>query len=151
MDLEKYLRDTVDAQRANDLKTSDQMTLRELIISLEAISDKTLPVYFDNGKHWPNELDSWRGVYAELALEYDQTPEAPNVQVLLDELKSAVGKTFTGYKGGDFTMGNHSPVWVANYGNSQSFDPDEEHDERYIVDVVETPKAVSLITYLTNY
>jgi hypothetical protein len=31
-------------------------------------------------------------------------------------LKGALGTTYGGYKGGDFTMYDDSPLWVANYG-----------------------------------
>lgn len=34
--------------------------------------------------------------------------------------ESAVGKTFYGYKGGEYVMGRETPVWVANYREAGS-------------------------------
>ncbi len=39
-----------------------------------------------------------------------------NVGELLDELKSAVGKTYQGWKGGDYVMDRDTEVWVDNTG-----------------------------------
>jgi len=33
----------------------------------------------------------------------------------IDKLKEAVGKTYTGYKGGEFTMTRDTAIWVDNY------------------------------------
>lgn len=35
-------------------------------------------------------------------------------------LKAAVGATFTGYKGGNYTMSLETPVWVSHPGRSSS-------------------------------
>ena len=40
---------------------------------------------------------------------------------LLDGLKNAVGEKFTGYKGGEFRMERHTPVWVSEYGCADGF------------------------------
>lgn len=85
-------------------------------------------VSFDFGSAEPTTLDSWRGVYSELALGYRLTGyDAPDQEKnhfstcradkLLEELKSAIGKEFTGWKGGEFTMNEDTPVWVSNPGN----------------------------------
>ena len=39
---------------------------------------------------------------------------------LIKQLKEAVGKVYTGYKGGDYTMTEDTPLWVANYGETGS-------------------------------
>jgi hypothetical protein len=64
------------------------------------------------GLHEPH---SYRGYYHELAFEActDAT-----VSDILDELNSAVGETFEGYKGGDYRMDRYSQVWIAPYGSS---------------------------------
>jgi hypothetical protein len=83
------------------------MTLGELIAVLEkADPNKVVPVGFDN----PH---SYRGYYEELAFE-----PAANVRVasMLACAREALGRTYQGYKGGDFKMGEYSPVWIANYG-----------------------------------
>jgi hypothetical protein len=67
---------------------------------------------------YPTELMSWRGVYAELSFGFSFEGKEPTVKKIITELREAVGKTYEGYKGGDFVMGRSTPVWVANYGNS---------------------------------
>lgn len=85
------------------------MTLGELIKTLEkANPDKVVPIGF---KH-PH---CYRGYYEQLAFE-----PARNVTVgsMLECAKSAVGQTFEGYKGGDYTMDNYTRVWLAEYGDT---------------------------------
>lgn len=84
------------------------MNLGELIEKLEKVpSDLVFPNGF-------GEPMSWRGVYAELAFnpERDVTAES-----MLANAKSAIGKTFTGYKGGDFRMSLKTDVHIAAYGS----------------------------------
>lgn len=59
---------------------------------------------------------SYRGYYDELAFE----PE-PNVSVgdMLEAAKGALGKTFIGYKGGEFTMDEYTTVWISRYGEGE--------------------------------
>ena len=59
--------------------------------------------------------DSYRGNYICVAFE-----PAENVTVasMLAHAKSALGATFTGYKGGEFTMHEYTDCYIANYGTS---------------------------------
>lgn len=107
--------------------SSDQLSLGDLIDQCEAISaigasrsDGSPPeVAFDFGYFHPVEIDSWRGSYAELALTYADENTAPmTLPAFIEKLRWADGETFTGYKGGEFTMSRRTPVWVANYGQS---------------------------------
>jgi len=108
-----------------------QLSIGELIAKLEAISPKrndgtTKDVSFDFGSAIPTTLDSWRGDYSQLALGYDLTGydseknhmNETSIVDLLAELKSAIGKTFEGWKGGEYTMDESTDIWVANSGNS---------------------------------
>lgn len=153
MDLQKILNNAVAAKRAEDMKTSAQLTLGELILKMEGKSaDK--PVVFDDGKHFPTYLGSWRGSYCELALGYNEyeTEKPMNGAEFSEKLKEAVGKTYTGYKGGDFLMGKTTPVWVANYGESMGFrEETEDGHNTAIVDIVETDDAIVLQTFNTRY
>lgn len=72
---------------------------------------------FDFGGFSPCGLDSYRGYYTDLAICFERKYPNP-VGAFLDELRGAVGKSFTGYKGGDFTMHRDSRVWVANHGET---------------------------------
>lgn len=59
---------------------------------------------------------SYRGYYDDLAFERRGGKIAA-----LEALKlcqSAMGKVFRGYKGGDFMMGELTPVWIAVCGNT---------------------------------
>jgi len=59
------------------------------------------------------EADSYRGDYAELRFE----PKSPAlVSDMLADARKAVGATYTGYKGGEYTMGLGTPVNIAGYG-----------------------------------
>ena len=116
-DFQEYVRNAMLARRNEELKSSPQITLGELIAMLEAVKNKNLTVTFDVPFH-PGEIDSWRGSYDELAIRYLNHGNPPTVRKLLDDLVFANGCTFTGYKGGDYVMGKRTPIWVANYGES---------------------------------
>jgi len=80
------------------------MTLDELIAVLEVENPaKVLPLGFSN----PH---SWRGDYMELAFE----PTA-NVTVgaMHADARSALGATYEGYKGGQYTMHGYTDCHVA--------------------------------------
>lgn len=108
-----------------------QLSLGELIERIEkagTTNEKGEPktVYFDFGSAVPTIMQSWRGSYYELALGYTLTGyDAPHdhfkqrlATELLQELKETIGKEFTGWKGGEFTMSKDTPIWVNNPGNS---------------------------------
>ena len=118
MDFADVIHNQVKADRTKRLKESPQITLGELIVALDGVEKKDLKVYFDFEYAYPAGLSSWRGSYDELALKFSFEGEAPTVESLLAKLKDAVGKEYTGYKGGEFRMDKHTPIWAANYGNS---------------------------------
>jgi hypothetical protein len=82
----------------------DHLGLGELIARLaaEPDQDRRVPVGF-------HEPHSYRGDYWDLAFEvaHDVT-----VGEMLAAARSALGATFQGWKGGDFTMGKHTSVWL---------------------------------------
>ena len=88
---------------------SGQMTLGKLIAELEKY-DGNMPI------EGLGRLHSYRGYYSDLALE--ELPEPTVVHELLTECRSAMGKVFTGYKGGDFQMGESTPMWISEYGDN---------------------------------
>ena len=127
MDIQTMLDNAVQAGRANTMKTSKQLTLGELILKLEAIpktwkdhegKDNEKTVRFNFEYLHPTALSSWRGSYREIAIEFSEKGYAPKLSEFISWLKEAIGKTYEGYKGGDFVMGKNTPVWVANYGHS---------------------------------
>jgi ABC-type cobalt transport system substrate-binding protein len=83
------------------------MTLKELIAYLEKEDPaKVAPLGFAS----PH---SYRGYYDQLAFE-----PAENVTVgsMLACAQEALGKTYTGYKGGQFRMDADTDVHIARYG-----------------------------------
>lgn len=91
------------------------MKLGGLIKLLESLNPKeTLPVGLSN----PH---SYRGYYDDLAFE--PIKKESKVSDILKVVRDCVGQTFTGYKGGDFTMDESSTIWIAHY--SCTADKDE--------------------------
>lgn len=85
------------------------MYLEDLIKHLEEIPKGTVI------KHGFDEAMSYRGNYSDLAFE-------PKENVLVDDMlriaSDALGNTFTGYKGGEYTMNSHTDCYIAEYGCS---------------------------------
>ncbi len=110
----------VDRQVMADWQESEGLNLGQLIALLEAWPDKADACRFGFGSLSPTGFDSYRGYYNHLALGFESahTYPDPSVATVLAWARAAVGKTFTGYKGGDFTMGLETPVWVANYSET---------------------------------
>jgi hypothetical protein len=81
-------------------------------------SDQT--VRYDFCYMIPTTFDSYRGYYNQLALghcELDYKTNEITVEELLKRAVAADGKVFEGYKGGQYTMGPYTRLWVANYGH----------------------------------
>lgn len=94
-----------------------QMTLGSLIEKLSKC-DQRKGVYIN----YPLEIGakgliSYRGIYAELAIDFGIGWGMPAGELLF-EAKNAVGKTFEGYKGGEFLMEEKTPVWISAYSLS---------------------------------
>ncbi|MFW5962624.1 MAG: hypothetical protein ACOCQR_03310 [bacterium] len=177
---EAILKNAIKADRQEKLKTSPQLTLSELILKLETM-DEGLPVYFDNKKYRPTSIGSWRGSYDELSINYEGSdevnsdkveeeidmreygkkciyvpfyttlPKDVRVKDLLQMLKSIIGKTMTGYKGGDFLIGKSTPLWVSKYGESGGYRTNKEYDKQAIIDVEKKEESVRLKTKLIPY
>lgn len=154
MDLQTIISNTVKVQRAEQLRNSPQLMLGEMILKLEAIEDKTKPLFIDIMDKRPKGIASWRGIYAELAIQTEDfgsynTDEIekefsdmtfykqkkigkknPTVEEWIGVLREAIGKTFIGYKGGDFIMGKNTPVYLAEHGNASFKIDDKPIDEK---------------------
>lgn len=94
------------------------MTLGEFIKQLEKIPKNYL-VFIKPYDLIPQDFDSYRGYYDQLALNYDINGSC-TVEKLLKLAKQSVNKTFIGYKGGEFVMTKNTPIWISNYGNTSS-------------------------------
>jgi hypothetical protein len=84
------------------------MGLGDLIARLEQ-EDPTriLPIGFA-------EPHSYRGYYHQLAFEPRRDIAIGDV---LAAARSALGARFVGYKGGEYTMTEHTDCWIAEYGS----------------------------------
>ncbi|MCK5609620.1 hypothetical protein KAR91_47535 [Candidatus Pacearchaeota archaeon] len=87
----------------------EQLTLGELIKYLEGLDPEQIARYGIGEPH------SYRGFYEDLAFELKK--DVTHGKMLADA-KGALGFTYTGYKGGDFTMSEHTDVWLAEYGST---------------------------------
>lgn len=149
IDIQKMFDDAVSAGRAKEFAESDQLSLGEIISKCEAIAEKghkisdgEISVVFDFGYLHPVSIDSWRGIYKELALGFSNKGNPMKLSAFIEMLKDAIDKTFEGYKGGDYTMSRHTPVWVANYGNSGS---------TAVIDVIDAEYQVVIVTGYREY
>ena len=94
------------------------MTLGELIERLkESPRQNKLHLSLPGFPVWGvREPCSYRGYYDQLALQPHHTPAS--VAEVIAMLEDALGKSFEGYKGGEFIMGHSTRVWIAEYGSS---------------------------------
>ena len=82
-----------------------------------------IPVRFDFCGLVPTSARSYRGYYDHLAFGWcdsDERDSLDTVGKLRSNVSDAMGRTFEGYKGGDFVMHRGTPLWVAEYGRSDS-------------------------------
>lgn len=99
---------------------AEQLTLGRLIRLLE-VEDQQKYIQYDFVNFVPTTLDSYRGYYTDLAIGFKQIDDLkhnPTVGSLLADLKSAVGQEYTGWKGGEFTMNESTPLWVDKPGGA---------------------------------
>lgn len=142
-------------KRDTFFKEESQLSLGEIIEKIEKAgltkgNGGPKSVMFDFGTAIPTTLASWRGSYSELALGYSLTGYDNDqkhfnditAEALLRELRSGINKTFEGWKGGDFTMYEDTPVWVSNPGNGS---------HTAIVDVFDDGWCLVLLTAYCEY
>ena len=91
-------------------------TLGEVILLLKSQPPFNI-IKLDFTTDNPSDLISYRGYYTDLALDYDDDVIGTNVRQLLKTFEEADGRTYEGYKGGDYTMHRKTLVWIAPYGS----------------------------------
>ena len=107
------------------------LRLCDIIDQLKELPQDT-PMRFDFSYACPGDLVSYRGFYEDLAVE----PVDDGGRTVADFLRAcqaAVGKTFCGYKGGNYTMNENATVWVSHRGDATGTDIRGFHDEGYQV------------------
>lgn len=83
-------------------------TLGELIAWLEQQDPETTV------RHGFGTPHSDRGHYCDLAFCPEETA---SIGQMLENARSALGATFTGWKGGEYTMGEYTDVLIGEYGD----------------------------------
>ena len=112
------IRDAASRKTLQESAEAGQLTLGELIAKLEQHDPDSI-VCFESAtfpNYYPGSYDSYRGYYEMLAISRSDIPAT--VGQFLKASLDAVGETFTGYKGGEYTMTRHTPVWVSDYGSA---------------------------------
>jgi hypothetical protein len=157
MELQDYIEKSMAYLRSKSLSNSDQLTLGEMILKLEPIVEKQKErvsnkhdearVVYDFEELYPTDIESWRGSYSELALNFKTENSYPDdkrltVTEFFKLLKETVGREFTGYKGGEFKMNKMTPVWVANYGNAGN---------TAVIDIIDNDYEIIIMTGYRNY
>lgn len=117
--------------------TKEAIRLGKLIDSLRAVRDQQKSLSFDFGGFVPHSINSYRGYYNHLAISYVGPEKECTVAMLLKVTEDALGRVYSGYKGGDFRMHMETPVWASNRGECHS---------TAIVSVTEHPWCVILDT-----
>ena len=108
------LQSLIDAMSAAccEERSKYHLTLGGLIAALKS-HPADIPVRFDHGAG-VGTAHSDRGYYSDLA--FSDAEEIGAAGDLLKEGEAAIGKTYKGYKGGDYTMTAKTPLWNAPYG-----------------------------------
>lgn len=111
MDLKTLLNAVFDA--SHDQRSEIMMTLGRLIKAAENAPQDGVVRFADGG--YPGSEDSYRGYYSDLSFGQSETPVT--VADFLKQARGALGETYYGYKGGNYTMTAETPVWRAEYGS----------------------------------
>ncbi len=90
-------------------RMATQMTLGKLIAALESMPPDVRVLNLC-------KPHSYRGYYCDLAFELGEGSQPTSM--LLTTCRGAMGKLFEGYKGGQFLMGESTPLWVSSWGNN---------------------------------
>ena len=110
------------------------MTIGEVLDKLAKQNPKA-EVYFDFCAFIPTEVFSWRGIYAEAAIGYRK--EGPRVLVpqLIQAINKAIdGRTYGGWKGGEYRYSRDTPLHVDASGESTDTDiVDITGNDAYVV------------------
>lgn len=123
------------------MSMSEGLTLGELINKLKEFPEDAY-LFIKPFNLTPSIFTSYRGYYEDLSLNYDTIDNCGYAKVgdLLKASEECIGKTFYGWKGGEFKMDKNSTVWLANSG---------ETTELQIKDLVDEYEDGSYINILT--
>jgi hypothetical protein len=100
------------------------MNIGKLIRKLET-ADPEVPVFFGFCGCFPTTISTYRGDYSQPSLGWlpsgystHTEDNPPSVAKLLEELRSSIdGRTFKGWKGGDFSFEESQELHIDNPGD----------------------------------
>lgn len=129
------LHQSVDNQVDNMCNENNMLSLGILLEKIKQC-DSDKPVKFKGYRDgsFPNEYDSYRGYYRLIAIEPGK--ELVKVSEFVEMTKDSIGNTYTGYKGGEYTMNQNTPVWVSDWGTASGMGitgVDEAKDAVYLI------------------
>lgn len=97
------------------MKTSDQQVALDEMIKILGLFDADQEIINVS----PEEtVMSYRGYYEDLCIKPGEGCTVEHLRKVLDD---AWGETFTGYKGGSYTMHGRTPLWFADYSMTGNF------------------------------
>lgn len=86
------------------------------LIDLLTNRDNSERIQFDFCGYGPASIHSYRGYYDHLAIGRRELTWNDGEDMIVGEfialLRGAIGKKFTGWKGGEYTMRLDTPVWI---------------------------------------
>jgi hypothetical protein len=94
---------------------ADMLTLGELVARLDALPSE-MPIVLEDGQT-PGRFMSYRGYYDMIS--FNRQIEPKTVGQFRLQVSAAIGSTHEGYKGGDFKMTRHTPVWLSEYSQCE--------------------------------
>lgn len=112
----------------------NQITLGKLRAALKKAKPNAVVQLGGANTGFPNDSMSYRGYYEDISFE--PGPNEISAKEFLASVNDVIGKSFTGYKGGQYVMDENTPVWIAHYGSSGNA----------VIDVRVTSKSVAIIT-----
>lgn len=121
MDMQEYVDVMLGSFQAERENNEEHWGLGKLTDALKALpSNSRVLIEFDSAALGYDGLCSYRGYYSDLCIEIAGTTPY-EVSLLIEELESAVGETYEGYKGGDYRMRRSTALWVDVYGQCDGF------------------------------
>lgn len=110
---QKYIDNILEIEKEN--RWENNYSIGNFIDDLKKFNSKAC-VIISPFNLYPTGFCSYRGYYSDLALEYTTENNCMTAGKLLKKAEECIGKTFIGYKGGEFEMAEDTTLWLSNYG-----------------------------------
>lgn len=116
--------DFMNEKRKSEANSGGHMTVGELYDALsKSGADLDLPIFVgEMGGLSPYSPHSYRGYYDDLSFGLS-SDNVEDVCGFMNNLSGAVGETFEGWKGGEYTMGWDTLLWFSGEGDCSGVYP----------------------------